>query len=138
MTVVGVVGNVSHEGLDAEPDLATYEPHGKRPWSDMILLVRTGGDPLSLAGPVQAELKHEEKEILIENVTTMAGRINESVAPQRLTLVLLGGFAAALGGQVGFGAAEECRDPRLPLDIAAGDHAIPEGHCYPVDGLCRE
>ena len=93
MTVVGIVGNVSHEGLDVEPDLATYEPHAKRPWSDMILLVRTSTDPLSAAGPVQAALKNEEKDILIENVTTMTGRIHESVAPQRLTLVLLGSFA---------------------------------------------
>ena len=45
LTVVGVVGNVTHTGLDAEPDLATYEPHPKRPWSEMTLLVRTNVDP---------------------------------------------------------------------------------------------
>src|SRR6185436_12431377 len=44
LTVVGVVGDVNHAGLDAEPDLATYEPHGKRPWSEMSLLVRTNSD----------------------------------------------------------------------------------------------
>ena len=93
LTVVGVVGNVSQTGLDAEPDLATYEPHAKRPWSEMILLVRTRNDPLSLAPVVQAQLKNAEEEILIENVTTMTRRINDSVAPQRLNLVLLGSFA---------------------------------------------
>ena len=93
MTIAGVVGNVNHIGLDAEPDLATYEPHAKRPWSEMTLLVRTGGDPLSLAAPVQRELKNAEKEILIEDVVTMNRRLDLSVAPQRMNVVLLGTFA---------------------------------------------
>lgn len=93
LTIVGVVGNVNHIGLDAEPDFATYEPHAKRPWSEMTLLVRTIGDPLSLAGPVQQELKTAEKDILIEDVVTMNRRLDLSVAPQRLNMVLLATFA---------------------------------------------
>ena len=93
MTIAGVVGNVNHTGLDAEPDFATYEPHAKRPWSEMTLLVRTSVDPNTLAGPVQRELKNAEKEILIEDVVTMNRRLDLSVAPQRLNLVLLGTFA---------------------------------------------
>jgi len=93
LTVVGVVGNVNHTGLDSEPDLATYEPHGKRPWSEMTLVVRTSVDPSSLAGAVQSDLRTAEKEILIEEVTTMSGRLQKSVAPQKLNLVLLASFA---------------------------------------------
>jgi len=93
VTIVGVVGNVNHTGLDAEPDFASYEPHAKRPWSEMTVLVRTVGDPLSLAGPVQQELKNAEKDILIEDVVTMDRRIDLSVAPQRLNVVLLATFA---------------------------------------------
>ncbi len=92
-TVVGVVGDVNHYGLDTEPDLATYEPHGKRPWSEMTILVRTVGEPLSLATLVQSEVKNAEKEILIEEVASMSGRLSKSVAPQRLNLLLLGTFA---------------------------------------------
>jgi putative ABC transport system permease protein len=93
VTIVGVVGNVNHTGLDAEPDFATYEPHAKRPWSSMTLLVRTTGDPSSLAAPVQRELKNAEKEILIEDVVTMNRRLDLSVAPQRMNVVLLATFA---------------------------------------------
>ena len=93
VTIVGVVGNVNHTGLDAEPDFATYEPHAKRPWSEMTLLVRTSGDPSSLAGSVQRELKNAESEILIEDVVTMNRRLDLSIAPQRMNLVLLGTFA---------------------------------------------
>ena len=93
LTIVGVVGNVNHTGLDAEPDFATYEPHAKRPWSEMTLLVRTTGDALSLAAPVQRELKNAEKDILIEDVITMNRRLDLSVAPQRMNMVLLATFA---------------------------------------------
>jgi putative ABC transport system permease protein len=93
VTIVGVVGNVNHTGLDAEPDFATYEPHAKRPWSSMTLLVRTAGDPNSVAAPVQRELKNAEKEVLIEDVVTMNRRLDLSVAPQRMNVVLLATFA---------------------------------------------
>ncbi|HEY8225714.1 MAG TPA: ABC transporter permease [Pyrinomonadaceae bacterium] len=93
LTIVGVVGNVIHTGLDAEPDFATYEPHAKRPWSEMTLLVRTDVDPTALTGPIRAELKNAEAEILIEDVITMSHRLQASVAPQRLNLVLLASFA---------------------------------------------
>jgi putative ABC transport system permease protein len=93
LTVVGVVGNVNHAGLDSEPDFASFEPHSKRPWSEMTLIIRTSVDPTSLASTIQADLRAGEKEILIEDVMTMERRLHNSVAPQRLNLVLLGSFA---------------------------------------------
>jgi len=93
MTIVGVVGNVNHVGLDSEPDFASYEPHGKRPWSEMTVVVRTTVEPSALVGPVQAALRAAEREILIEDVITMGRRMQNSIAPQRLNLVLLGSFA---------------------------------------------
>jgi putative ABC transport system permease protein len=93
LTVVGVVGNVTHTGLDSEPDFASYEPHGKRPWSEMTLVIRTSVDPASLATTVQTDLRTAETEILVEDVMTMERRLQNSVAPQKLNLVLLGCFA---------------------------------------------
>jgi len=93
MTIVGVVGNVNHVGLDSEPDFASYEPHGKRPWSEMTVVVRTTVEPANLAVPVRAALRAAEKDLLIEDVMTMNRRMQNSIAPQRLNLVLLASFA---------------------------------------------
>ena len=57
------------------------------------MLVRTSVDPASVAGPVQQELRKAEKEILIEDVVTMKRRLDLSIAPQRLNVVLLATFA---------------------------------------------
>jgi putative ABC transport system permease protein len=94
-TIVGVVGDVSDTGLDAEPDFVTYEPHAKRAWSVMTLVVRTRIDPASLAPVLRDELGRAEPEIMIERVSTMSRLIHDSVSPQRMNLALLAAFAAA-------------------------------------------
>jgi predicted permease len=103
LTVVGVVGDVKHTGLEAEPDLATFEPHSKRPWSTMDLLVRTSIPPSNAIASVRNELKAAESDILIQRVSTMSERISKSVAPQRLNTVLLSIFAciALLAAAIG-------------------------------------
>ena len=93
MMIVGVVGDVNHVGLASGPDFASYEPHGKRPWTEMTVVVRTTVEPSTLAGPIQVALRSAEPDILIEEVMTMSRRIQDSVAPQRLNLVLLASFA---------------------------------------------
>ncbi len=94
LTVVGVVGDVKHEALSAEPDFATFEPLSKRPRLTMNLLVRTTIEPTSAIASVRNELKAAESDLLIEKFTTMSERISKSVAPQRLNTILLGLFAA--------------------------------------------
>ena len=103
LTIVGVVGDVKNTGLEADPDLATFEPHSKRPRSTMTLVVRTSVPPLSAVASVRGELKSTDGDILIERVNTMSARISTSVAPQRLNTVLLGIFAgiALLAAAIG-------------------------------------
>ena len=59
----------------------------------MELAVRTRGNPQGLLGTITAELRRIEPAVLIDHAQTMQDRIDESVAPRRLNLVLLGLFA---------------------------------------------
>jgi predicted permease len=103
LTIVGVVGDVRNESLEATDEHATYEPHPQRPWRSMQLVIRTHGDPIVLAPAVRAALRELDQYMTIGEVSTMEDRIGESVSRRRFTTQLLGAFAvlalllAALG-----------------------------------------
>ncbi|MEZ5291960.1 MAG: ABC transporter permease [Vicinamibacterales bacterium] len=54
-TIVGIVGDVRHQGLDRPAGIQVYVPQAQWAWAEtlMTLVVRTAGDPLALARPVR-------------------------------------------------------------------------------------
>jgi len=56
-TVVGVVGDVQPVPLDHDPAPTAYVPFAQQPEGVSALVVRTSGDPLTIAGPVNAQLR---------------------------------------------------------------------------------
>ena len=56
-TVVGVVGDVQPVPLDRNPAPTAYVPFAQQPEGVSALVVRTSGDPLTIAGPVNAQLR---------------------------------------------------------------------------------
>lgn len=103
LTIVGVVGDVRNESLEANDEHATYEPHPQRPWRTMQMVVRTNRDPYRVLPAVRAALRELDAAALISDVSTMTERISGSVAPRRFSTQLLLSFAllalllAALG-----------------------------------------
>ncbi len=93
MTIVGVVGDVRHRGLEFEPAPEYYLPHSQLPYRGMILTVRSEQDPRSLANAVRAELRRLDPELPVANVRTLESVISDSIAPRRLSVVLLSLFA---------------------------------------------
>ncbi|HZS04996.1 MAG TPA: ABC transporter permease [Blastocatellia bacterium] len=92
-TIVGVVGDVNHYGLDTPPDLQAYVPHAQ--WTDsyMLFAVRTANDPTAIADAARREVWSVDKDIPVYQVATMERLVASSVAQRRFTLVLLGVFA---------------------------------------------
>ena len=93
MTIVGVVKDVHNVGLSADVGYSAYVPFAQAPSRGMELAIRTPGNPQGLLPTITAKLRRLEPALLIDRAQTMQARIDESVAPRRLNLVVLGVFA---------------------------------------------
>jgi putative ABC transport system permease protein len=94
-TIVGVVGDVLHAGLDAPHTMQVYVP--QRQWfveSGMVLVVRTAGNPLSMVASVRDAIAQVDKGQPVFKFADMDMVMAESVAQRRFTVFLLTAFAA--------------------------------------------
>jgi predicted permease len=100
-TVVGVVADVRHKGLDAETKAQMYLPHAQFPSTDstfpinrMSLVVRGRGDPLALAPAVRREVRALDPEVPVSRVRSMEEVLSTSASVRELNVMLLSVFAA--------------------------------------------
>ena len=93
LTIVGVVGDVHHTGLNTPPNPEMYLSQLQEPQSSMAVLARTTGDPLQLAAAAREQLRAMDKDQPV-TVTTMDQLYANSLAGQRFNTLLLGIFAA--------------------------------------------
>jgi putative ABC transport system permease protein len=91
-TIVGVIGDVRHSGLEAPPSPEMYMPAVQGPPSNPFIVVRANGDPAALAASVRAEVQAVDKGIAAYDIRTMAQVRAESVAQRRFVLLLVGAF----------------------------------------------
>jgi putative ABC transport system permease protein len=92
-TVIGVVRDIRHEGLDKVPYPQMYSPYAQFPRRSMTLVARAAADPLGLAPGVRREVAALDKDLPLYNVRTMEQVVAESVARQRFTMLLIAVFA---------------------------------------------
>jgi putative ABC transport system permease protein len=96
VTVVGVVRQVRDRRLDTASRVQAYFPYYQESFGiAMSLAVRTkAADPLSLAGVIRGTIKQVDRNQPVYSVKTLRQLTDESVAPRRLTMLLVGVFAA--------------------------------------------
>jgi predicted lysophospholipase L1 biosynthesis ABC-type transport system permease subunit len=87
-TVIGMVGDLRHAGLEAEPAAEFYIWYLQGPPVAPFLVLRTHGDPVALAEPVRAALKSLEKDMAVYDMRTMDDVRAASVAERRFVLLL--------------------------------------------------
>ena len=93
LTIVGIVRSIRHRGLDVDPAPEYYLPLAQRPQSSMILAVRSVQDSRGLASAIRREIRSIDPDQPIANVRTLENVTADSVAPRRMSMVLLGAFA---------------------------------------------
>jgi putative ABC transport system permease protein len=99
--VVGVVGAVKNIGLEEEILPEVYAPWQQWAWDHPALVVRTAGDPLSLAATIGNEAKSISKVVPAPRIRTMLQVMARWVAPSQfrtLLMALFGAVALTLSG----------------------------------------
>jgi len=93
--VVGIVGDVKHQGLEREAGPEAYVSYLQVPNPIMSLIVRaSSGDPTSLTGSIRQAVGQVDKDQPLYDVKPMMEWLSESVARQRFNMLLLAVFAA--------------------------------------------
>jgi len=92
--VVGVVGNVLHNGLAEPVSAESYVPFAQNPWAYVCLAIRAKGDPKAVYSAVRSLLSEIDPQLPVHDMRSMSQVVTETMASQRLTLWLVGGFAA--------------------------------------------
>jgi predicted permease len=93
MTVVGVVGRVKQDALDADSRMAYYRYHGQSPSRAMNVVLRGAGDPANLTAAVTKEIRTLDGDLPIYKIKTMSDRVADSLAERRFSMLLLTLFA---------------------------------------------
>jgi predicted permease len=130
--IVGEIATVKYLGLDEKrPRAEVYAPLEQSPWPGAALVLRTGGEPLSVAQGARAAVAEVDSEVPLTAIRTMEQIEDESLASSRLRTQLIGGFAAvalimaALGiyAVISYSVAQSAHDlgVRMALGASAGE-----------------
>ena len=94
LTVVGIVRDVKHVSLNAEPRTEMYLSSQQFPRPFMNVVVRTANDPRNLIAAIRKEVWAVDPDQPLASVDTMQQLVTNSVAGTRFNTLLLGVFAA--------------------------------------------
>jgi len=94
-TVIGVVGDVLHEGLDGETKPEMYVPMEQAPNTESgpTIVVRTALDTAAAAGELRGAVAAIDRAIPVDRIQTMEQLVSGSVAQPRFRTVILAAFS---------------------------------------------
>ena len=130
--VVGIAGNVKGWPLQASDDPEVYENYLQQPAGEMAVMVRTKGNPESLAPGLREAVWSIDKDQPVARVMSIEERIGEQTAGDRLFGSMLAIFAAlavtlsavGLYGLVAFTAGLRTQEIGIRMALGADKHRV--------------
>ena len=124
--IVGIVGDI-RKNLDEKPEPTIYVPVSSGVLNFVALAVRTTGNPLHLAIPIEHEIARLDPNLAVSDVLTMDQLISKRTTNQQFSLTLLMSFAglavllAAVGlyGVVSYSTAQRTSEFGIRLALGA-------------------
>ncbi len=132
LDIVGVVGNVRQYRADQEPVPITYAPNSGAPSRAQNLMIRTTGDPMSVAGPVRAALQSLDPSLPVSPPRTLDDVVGASLTQRRFNMTLLIVFAgialilaiAGIYGTVAYSVAQRTQEIGIRVALGATSREI--------------
>ena len=132
LEIVGVAGNVRQYRADQEPVPITYGSFTASPSRAQNLMIRTAGEPMTVAGAVRAALQSLDPSLPISPPRTLDDVVGASLTQRRFNMTLLVVFAgialvlaiAGIYGTVSYSVAQRTQEIGIRVALGANSREI--------------